>query len=243
MALHTNHIASTRETTSRVVVRGSGIEAAMADSLPLVGGAVGEVQVSLSLSTGVYMGFLPGAEWTFHLVTFDGLFGLPVDVRWRNLEGRLALVHLSGHFADGIDELDELPEDGGAYSREWLSLSGGVHALELADGGELYPYAEIRTIYHIVDGDPALGGAVGVNVDWRRPIGAYLGAHVSGESEQGWRPTVAGEIGVQLAGSRTLRIGLAGYAGDNDAGKFAGESERYLGLSVSFAPLAPAVRL
>ncbi|MDG1480462.1 MAG: hypothetical protein P8R54_12765 [Myxococcota bacterium] len=243
LALHTNHIASTRETMSRVVVRGSGIEATMADGLALIGGSLGEAEVSLSLATGVYMGFLPGAEWTFHLVTFDGLFGLPVDIRWRNLEGRLALVHLSGHFADGIDKLDTVPESAGGYSREWLSLSGGAHLLPLPGGGELYPYAEIRYIYHIVDGAPALGGAVGVNLDWHRPVGAYLGAHVSGQSEQDWWPTLAGEVGVQLSGARTLRIGLSGYVGENDAGKFAGQPERYLGLSVSFAPLLPAVRL
>jgi hypothetical protein len=242
MALHTNHFASTRESVSRVVLRGAGIDAAMADGLALVGGQVGEAEVSLSLSCGVYMGFLPGAEWTFHLVTFDGLFGLPVDVRWRNLEGRLALVHASGHFADGVDELDPIPPDGGAWSREWLSLAGGAHLFDL-DGGELYPYAEIRYIYHIVDGQPTLGGAVGVNLDWRRPVGAYLGAHLSASGDPAWWPTLAGEVGGQLAGSRALRIGLAGYIGENDAGKFAGEAERYLGLSVSFAPLRPAARL
>ena len=241
LALHTPHIASTRETTSRVVLRAAGIEAAMADGLALAGGSLGEAEVSLSLATGVYMGFLPGAEWTFHLVTFDGQFGLPIDVRWRNLEGRLSLVHLSGHFADGIDELDVMPEDGGAYSREWIALSGGVHLLPFAAGGELYPYAEVRYVHHIVDAEPSVGGAVGVNLDWRRPLGPYLGAHLSGAAEGAWRPTVAAEAGLQIAGARDLRVGLAVYSGDNDAGKFSGSDEQYIGLSVSFAPLLPAV--
>ena len=157
-ALHTPHIASTRETTSRVVLHGAAIEAAMADGLALVGCEIGEAELSLSLATGVYMGFLPAAEWTFHLVTFDGLFGLPLDVRWRDLELRLSLMHHSGHFADGIDALDVPPDDDGAYSREWFALSGGMHLLPFAAGGELYPYAELRYVHHIVDAEPTLGG-------------------------------------------------------------------------------------
>ena len=243
MALHTPHIASTRAPISRIVLRGSGIEATMADGLALIGGPVGETEVSLSLTTGVFMGFLPGAEWTFHLVTFDGLFGLPVDVRWRNLEGRLALVHHSGHFADGIDKLDSIPEDGGAYSREWLSLSGGAHLLVFEDGGELYPYAEVRYVYHIVDADPTIGVSAGMNMDFGRPVGPYFGMHLSGTAEQDWWPTLAGEVGISVAGARALRVGLAGYIGEDDAGKFAGQAERYLGLSVSFAPLIPTDRL
>lgn len=243
LALHTPYIASTRETTSRVILRSSGIEAAMADGLSLFGGAVGEVEVSLSLATGVYMGFLPGAEWTFHLVTFDGQFGLPIDVRWRNLEARLSIVHQSGHFADGIDELEVPPEDGGADSREWIALSGGVHLLPFAAGGELYPYAEIRYVHHIVDAEPTVGLAVGVNLDWRRPLGPYLGSHLSASAEGAWQPTVAAELGLQISGARDLRIGLAAYAGANDAGKLAGTDEQYLGVSVSFAPLLPAAQV
>jgi hypothetical protein len=243
-ALHSPVYIDPREPLSRVRLRSDGIDAAVGDSVPIVELSVGRLQAQLGLTGAVFMGFEPGESLTFYLLTFDGLFGAPLDLRWRDWEARLQWTHLSAHFGDGVRQLDQPPplELQGAFSREWVALTLGRHLLPGTAGlQELYAFAGGRAIYHAVDdgGGPALW--VGAQADWLERHGPYLAAQLMVAAEQQWTPSVSVQAGGRLGAGGGVRLGGVFYTGRGQAGKATGEPEQHVGLQIAFGPL-PRVR-
>ena len=143
--LHTPDWANTREARSVVRTHTSGIEAALGEEASLIGQDLPHgLRWRLGLEAAAFMSFEPEGELTFSLLTFDGIFGLPVDLAWRNWRARLEWAHLSAHFADGVRHGEELPDQDqlGPFSREWLGLSL-AHQFTW-----LRPYIESQWIVH-----------------------------------------------------------------------------------------------
>lgn len=243
LSLHPPRLADPREWQSRLAIAPAGIDAAMADTFGFVGMdglTLGGQPLAwqLGLGAGVYMGFLPGGELTFDLVSFDGIFGLPLDLRWGRFDARLSLTHLSAHYADGVRRIDgPLPEDTGPYSREWAELNLGVQL------GPAHPYVSGRIITHSADG--GAGPAVGLGVDAALPrrVSPVGGVWYGARQEQGWTPAFSAQLGLGLRADDArddvapamLRLMADAYVGPNQAGKLEDRDERRVGFLLGFS--------
>ena len=243
LSLHSGRLADPREWQSRLAVAPAGIDAAMADTFGFVGMdglVVGGQPLAwqLGLGAGLYMGFLPGGELTFDLVTFDGVFGLPLDLTWGRLDARLALTHLSAHFADGVRQIDgPLPTDVGPYSREWVELNLGVQV------GPVHPYLSGHVITHSADGGSGPAFGAGLDAELPRRISPIGGVWFGARQEQDWTPAFSAQVGVGLRTDdprsdvvpATLRLMADAYAGPNQAGKLEDRVERRIGFLLGFS--------
>ena len=245
LSLHTPFYGATREPYTQLTVQAERIEGSIGRDIPLIGQRslpapawgsreVGSLDWQVNLAAGTFMGFSPIGELTFDLLTFDGIFGLPVDLRWNQLELRVGWFHLSAHFADGIRRLPDKPDSSSqaGYSREWMDIYAAYWL------GPVRPYLGARLSLHSADGQAGPGVQLGLTTSHRHSWGPYLGADLSMRREFGWQPTLSGQTGIELNGQNhtSLRLGLAGYYGMRDEGKHAGESESYLGLTLGFSP-------
>ncbi len=226
-ALHPTLVADPREPRSTVTVARAAVLASLADELPVVGGEAGPGAAwSLGVLAGVFMGFDPGGELTFNLLTFDGAFGLPLDLRAGPWNARLAWVHESAHLADGYRVSGgRPPEDAlGTWSREALRLQVA------REFGGFLPYLGAQGVTHAVDRGAGVGGQAGLV--WAGPRHLFAALDVRAESDTAWRPALSAEAGLAWRGegSRVLRLGVAAYAGPQPAGRLRDEELRYVGL-------------
>jgi hypothetical protein len=232
--IHSPDWADTREARSVLRAHSSGLEAALGEELVLLGlDLPNGLHLRQGLEAAAFMSFEPEDELTFSLLTFDGIFGLPVDIQWRDWQLRMEWTHLSAHFADGIRKGDEFPEaeQTGSFSREWVGLSLGY---EIA---WFRPYLGSRWIIH--SADQGNGAALQLGTVWnsRSSPGVYGGIDLQSRAELDWALTGAMEIGIQWFGQGGgLQLGLCGYSGMDDAGKRLGQSEQYLGLALGIRP-------
>lgn len=237
--LHTPVYIDPLEPMSRVRLHSDGLTAAVGQTVPVVGVQAGELRAQVGLLGGVYMGFQPGRELTFYLLTFDGIFGIPVDVRWRSLEARLAVTHLSAHYGDGIRLLERYPgpERQGAFSREWVALTVGAHLFEGVAGlQEVYAFTGGRAIYHVVDDGGGAAAWAGVQADWLPRHGPFAAVQVMAAGEQDWTPNVSVQVGGRLGASGRIRLAGVFYTGRGQAGKESVDPEQHVGAQVAFSP-------
>ena len=97
------------------------INAVLGAPLPIVGFETGGTPVRVILEAGAF--FRLGRDGDFFpLQTFDGQFGLGLEVSEGILRGRLRLLHASAHKADGDSTVSFRGE---TFSREFWSLEGG----------------------------------------------------------------------------------------------------------------------
>ena len=234
MPIYTPHWADTRESRSVIRFHSSGLEAALGEQRALVGMDTHRgLRTTLGLEAAAFMGFDPKGELTFSLLTFDGIFGLPLDLEWRDWSARLEWTHWSAHFADGVRQEESLPDPEltGSFSREWLGLTV---ARSMA---WFRPYLAAQWIVHSTDGGDGVTLQAGTSVDARSSPGLYAGLELQSRQEQDWALSGAAELGVQwFESGGGLQLGLCAYSGMDDAGKRAGKSEQYVGLSLGIRP-------
>ncbi len=233
-------VADTRASLSSVVLRfdpsttltlgpGQAIDANLGAALPLVGGRYGEWDFQLSIAASVHMGFEADAELTFGLRTLDGWFALPLDVRSGPWSARLAWIHVSAHFADGIRSGEDLPSERGSYSREAVAglLSRDLGVGRVYGGGHF----NIHTVHEEAPWMVQLGTEVVPQGDCM-PFGAF---DLKFHQEHGWEPTLSAQVGMMWLGEGgRFRLAATAYAGKDDTGKYLGEDERYVGLVLGF---------
>lgn len=238
LPIHVPHWADTRHPRSAVRLHTAGLEASLGESLALVGQDLPSgFRWRAGLEAGAFMNFEPAGELTFSLLTFDGVFGVPIDIAWQNWRGRVEWTHLSAHFADGIRHGDELPDPDhlGAFSREWLGMELGYqfHWLQ--------PYAGLRWLVHSADG--GAGGTIlsGLIVQSDESPGWYGGLDVQSRQELNWAVSGSMELGIQWTSERgTMQLGLCAYSGMDDTGKRIGAAKQYLGLLFALGPSFPS---
>jgi len=230
-------VADTRSpltTVSLLADDGLAIDVGLAADFPLVRWSPGETELTLGLAAGTWMRFGAGGELTFDLLTFDGLFALPLDLRSGRWAGRLQWAHVSAHWGDGVRKADEKPTNLDPWSREYLQVQGGPRL------GPVRLYAGARALVHSLPGAPPLAFQAGGEVWGRWTTAPYLAADVQFAQEFGWAPALAGQLGVSWArGPSRLRVALAGRVGPEDTGKLAGAREATLGLLVGFDRCGP----
>ncbi len=233
-------IADTRSPLSSIVLRfdpettldlgvGQAIDANMGAALALLGAQRGDLSLQLSIAASVHMGFEADAALTFGLRTFDGWFALPLDLRQGPWSARIAWVHVSAHYADGIRNNDELPPDRGSYSREALTL------LVSREVGPGRVYGGGHGSYHTVHDEAPWMLQLGTEVQPDRARGPFAAFDLKLHQEHGWQPTLAAQVGGHATGpAGRFRLALAAYAGKDDTGKYLGQDERYVGLVLGF---------
>ncbi len=215
--------------TDPAIGLGQGIDANMGAALPLVAARRGGWDLQLGIAASVHMGFEADAALTFGLRTFDGWFAFPFDLRQGPWSARLAWVHVSAHYADGIRNATDLPTDRGSYSREALV------ALVARDLGFGRVYGGGHANYHTVHDEAPLMLQLGAELRPAGPRGAYGALDLKLHQEHAWQPTLAAQVGLYAAGGAgRFRLAATAYAGKDDTGKYLGEDERYLGLVLGF---------
>lgn len=154
--------------------------------------------------------------------------GLRLRARYRELDARLELYHVSSHLGD-----------------EFLERTGREPVSTSREGIELL--AAVRPVRHLrLYGGPGLllrstaglgAGSLRAGVEWR-PVGSRWGPfrpYASGElfawEEVGWEPMAAGEAG--LAFGDRYRIAVILGAGPSRAEQFLRQDEWLWGLSFS----------
>lgn len=231
-------VADTRSALSTVLLRADGeglaIDAALGADFPIVGASFGEVELQVGLLAATFMAFGAGGELTFDLITFDGRFGLPLDLRAGPWSARVEWVHVSAHYGDGVRSQGELPQNLNAYSREFMNVYGSrdftvpdVLEARLLLGGHALLHAEPE----------AAPWAIQVAGEVRGPwaITPYLAADLQAAQEHNFRPALAVQAGMEAAsGPRRFRLAFAARLGPDEAGKTAGEEDRWVGLIFGF---------
>ena len=184
----------------------------------------------LGVAAAAFMGFRASGELTFDLRTFDGYFGFPVDVSWDIWAARFQWAHVSAHTADGIRK-DGAPDPSvvdGAWSREYWQLQGGPQ-LEWWRA-----YYGVMRVTHSVHDSPQTIQQFGGEIEAPQSISPYVAGDLRLQPfDSAWSPTYAGEVGLRFeASGHRLRVGVTGYTGLEDTGKFEGLEEHYVGLTL-----------
>lgn len=214
------------------------IDATLAADVPLVEWGAG-LKLRASIAASAHMGFQADAQLTFGLRTFDGVFAFPLDFGWPLDDGRgdwscrFQWTHVSAHTADGIRSERELLEQedlSAPWSREYLQLLAGPSwpGMRLYGGG--------RYLLHVAGDEvvPPWTVHAGLEATGLTRLAPYTALDVKAYQELGWRPTLAMHVGLRLSGpSHRMRLALAGSTGTDDTGKFFGEEEHYLGLTLA----------
>lgn len=182
-----------------------------------------EVRVQLHLAGGAWMSFLRTDVASFALLTFDGRFGVPIQVAWGPWVAEGAWVHTSAHLADGL-RMTGTPRAPITWSREELTLDLtrrlGPHRVEV--GGSMLA----RTTPDL--GRP--GVHAGGDASWRL---LFVAADVGARAETDWDLSISALAGLRHVTDRgpAAHLALAVYDGPDRRGQYQGESDRYLGLS------------
>ncbi len=233
-------VADTRSPLSSVVLRfdpdspptlgtGQAIDATLAAELRLLEARQEDWTFQVALTASAHMGFEADAQLTFGLRTFDGWFALPFDIARGPWSARVGWVHVSAHYADGIRNASELPEERGSYSREAIValLSRTIGVGRVYGGGHF----NIHTVHQEAPWMVQLGTEV-EGPGRRAPYGAV---DLKFHQEHSWEPTLSGQVGLRSVGDAgRFRFAAVVYAGKDDTGKYLGLDERYMGLMMGF---------
>ncbi|MCP4806148.1 MAG: hypothetical protein GY913_05120 [Proteobacteria bacterium] len=201
------------------------LDASLGTAQPLV--QLGDtVQVQVQLAGGGWMSFQQTGDATFALTTFDGRFGLPVQIGWDLWVAEAGWIHTSAHLADGTRMSGE-HRTPITWSREELyaDLSRRVGPARIEAGAS----ALARTTPDLGRGGLHFGG----DAAWRF---LFVAANLSLRAEYDWDPGVQGLLGVRhvteqgTAGHLALQL----YDGPDRRGQYQGEDDRFVGLTFGF---------
>ena len=190
--------------------------------------------VQVGLLAGAFMAFGSGGELTFDLQTFDGRFGLPVDVRSGGWAARAEWVHVSAHYGDGIRKSGETPTNLDSYSREYVGLAGS-RDFAVPDVLAARVYVGGHALIHSLPASPPLAVQVGGEIEGPWAVAPYLAADLQLAQEFSWSPAVSAQLGARVLRDRSrFRVALAVRAGPDETGKSAGIPERWVGVVFGF---------
>ena len=233
--VHMIQTANTTQVATWVYGGSNEIEAAVGHGYPIIGENRDSFRWRLGIDGGAFMGFQPGGTLTFHLMTIDGSFGVPIDFQYADWVFRGEWRHDSAHFGDGIRYLKNRPPINAldTYSRESLGLFVGY------DLRWLQPQFGGKWVYHVLD---------------RNPYFILQGGAVLGEFSQSWSPYLAiyaqsslgiegssrfvGQLGMSTSQKQSFKVSIQAVVGANDAGRLESQQEQKIGLWIHFDPEA-----
>ena len=210
-------IADPRASRLQATWRSDGeIDAALGHVVPLVQYS-GPVRVQAGLLFGTWLRFEPSGPGTFDLNTFDGSFGVPVDLEIDELSLRVAWRHTSAHVADGLDRPSI------TFSREELL------ALARYDLGLVSVYGGGSWMWKSAPELPRLGAQAGLEGQgqwWFAALDLQLRA------EDDWAPGISAFAGARIQRARgpVLRLGPCASWGADRRGQFPEGRDEHLGL-------------
>lgn len=190
---------------------------------------IAPIQLQAGVLAASFMGFSAGGELTFDLITFDGLFAFPLDIKWGDWSARLQWAHLSAHWGDGVRKLGALPTQVLTWSREFV-----VFQLR-RDLGPVHPYIGLRYVTHSPNMPPPLALQAGTEAvaPWKiAPCGAL---DLQMAAEYDWQPAWVLQAGGCFQGeNERFRLEAVVKRGPDDTGKMDGLEEDYIGLTFGF---------
>jgi hypothetical protein len=229
-------VADTRSPRSALyfhALGGSGIDATVALSVPLVEVAWGDTRLQVGLSTALFLGFVADGPLIFDYETFDGWFALPVDLAVGPWSARLEWAHLSAHYGDGVRDNAVLPSNFDAYSREWVRV-WGARTL-----GPARAYVSAWALLHTLPAAAPFGVSAGLEAEGPWSLAPYGAVDVRLAQEDAWSPAVSGQLGARLlARTHRMRLGAAARYGPDDTGKLRPATEAWVGVVLSYDRVA-----
>lgn len=224
---HPSLLADTREVQTLLQYRSGSprIDANLGETIGLLKLISDSWSLRMDIEAGIFMGFIPGGELTFGMLTVDGLFRLPL--RWERGPWMLQAdwSHDSAHYADGVRTSPHLPRDRGTWSREslrqllfWRSASWQL-------------YLGPRELIHSIPEAPFLSFQAGWTFVPARTTGLFHALDLKTAAENAWSPSLSFQAGV-LRGtraSRDLRLGAELFHGWEDTGQLSGRKDQYIG--------------
>lgn len=232
-------VADTRSPLSTVLIRsnadGVGIDAALGADFPILELRFSSgVDVQVGLGAGAFMAFGAGGELTFDLQTFDGRFGLPIDVRGGRWAVRAEWIHLSAHYGDGIRKSGSTPSNLGSYSREFIEVLTS-RDLDVPNVLDARAYVGGHAVIHALPEALPFALQAGGEIFGPWSLAPYVAVDVQMAEEFAWTPAVTGQIGARYSRGRSrFRLAVAGRSGPDETGKTAGTPEHWLGLMFGF---------
>ncbi len=206
------------------------LEGVVGDTAGLLRIEAGAVALQLELGAAIFLGFLPGDEFTFGIATVDGLIRVPVSMAWGDARLALEWTHISAHYADGVRYDDQLPENTQGYSREHLRL------LAAWDLPWVQPYLCVRQLVHSMPAVPGFGVQTGFEAHGQRRLTWYQALDLAWAADTAWdtRASYQGGMLLQRPEGQALRGGLIAFRGPALAGKRGGEHDAYIGAVLGF---------
>ncbi len=153
--------------------------------------------------------------------------GLRLRARWRGVDARLALHHVSSHLGDEF--LERTGRSPISTSREGVELLLGARPLPdlRLYGG---PGLLLRSTAGLDPGSFRLGAEWGRDAGRPGGSGPYAAAELFAWEEHGWEPVLALEAGLAFGGR--YRLALIAGAGPSRAEQFFRQDETLWGLSL-----------
>jgi hypothetical protein len=228
-------LADTTETVPSLAVRSSEvprIAVTLGESFGIYRLDAGSFGFQGNLGAGLFVGFTPGGEMTFDMLTADGVVRLSVAGAHGPYRVMAEWSHLSAHFADGLRSQEDRPLHPCAFSRESLRLLGAW------TDGRIAPYAGFTELLHAIPEAERPGFQLGWSSQPRRHAGLYHAFDLKTQAELDWKPSLSAQVGLLFRPTPGpgFRVGLSAFAGPDDTGQLWGQDERYIGGLIGFVP-------
>jgi len=178
---------------------------------------------------------------SFDNIGWDGRFGAYINwERYGPVVIRFGYRHLSSHVGD--EYVKKTGRRRINYDRDDLRIGLGYRFANNA-----LVYVEPSYAFHLGNtsrqDNPAVEGGIqyqGPYKMWKGSTGLYTGLHVSSYDENGWNPSISGQLGLKIKRDPEkikLRVGFEGYVGRAIIGEYAldyDESYLTVGFSVEY---------
>ncbi len=227
--LFASPVADPRASRMHVTWRPDGqIDAALGQVVPLVQYS-GPARVQAGLLFGTWLRFEQAGPGTFNLNTFDGSFGVPVDVELEHLAIRVAWRHTSAHIADGLDRPTI------TWSREEALVQARTEL------GPVQLYGGASWLLRSTPELPRLGLQLGLESEgpwW------FASADLQLRTEDEGSPGAAAFAGLRVQRNRgpVLRLGPCAAWGPDRRGQYPNTDDPYVGLRLDL-DLLPRTRV
>ena len=177
--------------------------------------------VRLRLAASGWMSFRQGGPLTYHLLTLDGTFGLPLAYRHEAWTFEGGWRHTSAHLADGTRLDTDDARAPSTYSREelWMRAS--------RQGDWLRPFAGGSWLVRTTPSVPRGALELGAQVDWRL---------LFVEVRASYTGTTLGLDGFVGSGNDAAWLGLYASRGADRRGQYLGDTDSAVGLRLAVRP-------
>ena len=196
------------------------LDAGLGTAVPIV--QYKDVQVHLV--GGAWMSFRNDGPLTYALLSFDGTFGVPVQVAYESWRFEAGWRHISAHLADGTRMNGPELRIPIAYSREVI-WTRAAYPL-----GPVQPWLGVSYLGRSTPALKPWALQAGARAEWRF-LFAEVDLQIAAED-----PDVAVGVVLGVQRERRVHLGLRAYRGPDRRGQFLGEDDAWVGLALLLDP-------